>query len=719
MAGTNEAFSRVKIDAQLKDAGWDLTDGRSVRFEYPFGDAGRADYALFDRHGRPLAALEAKRASASLVAEAEGQAIGYARALGVPLAFLANGEEVWFRDLDQDAHFRVVGSVFAQADLERRAATRVVRRPILEVGIDTRVAGRDYQVRCIDALCRAIELGRRKLLFEMATGAGKTRVAAALLKRLFDANAVTRALFLVDRDALARQTEDAFAEHTPTLATYRVPKTGERFQAGKQVTICTLQTMINEYRQYSAGYFDVVVIDECHRGIYGDYRKVLDRFDAIKIGLTATPLVGVPQEERDEEERAFVRDTLRFFEVREPTFRYTLQQAVGEGVLVPYRIYRAQTVKTAAEGGFEVKRGEIHWQALDAGARGALEAVFGGALSIVVDPNALERRFTIPERNRAMVREFRDVLERGYTGADGVRRAPDRGKTIVFAVTKRHAETLARLFDEAFADEKPHASVRFADFVVSGVGREDDTVDAQAIIKRFRKEEFPKILVSVNMLDTGFDCPEVVNLVMARFTRSGVLYRQMRGRGTRKADHIRKSHFTMFDFVGNCELHGDEEPLAGGVVMAQPAAPKPEKPRLLLTLDIHDEIDPRTREWVTLAEDGTPWLTSEDEARADRFGVALEAYLGGAGLTAKQERLARQVGEQAKLGGEEMAAFEAWRLTRPPFSLQGGLTRAQAVFGGKEELASFLAGLNAALFGGSGSGIAGGGRAAAGAAAES
>ena len=155
-----------------------------------------------------------------------------------------------------------------------------------------------------------------------------------------------------------------------------------------------------------------------------------------------------------------------------------------------------------------------------------------------------------------MVREFREVLENGYTGPNGIRRAPDWGKTIVFAVTKRHAETLARMFDQEFADKKPSPTIRYADFVVSGLGP-DDTVDAAAKIKRFKKEEYPQILVSVNMLDTGFDCPEIRNLVMARFTHSSILYQQMRGRGTRLSPG--KSRFTMFDFTGVTLRHGDDE----------------------------------------------------------------------------------------------------------------------------------------------------------------
>jgi type I restriction enzyme, R subunit len=228
---SNEAFSRAKIDAQLRDAGWSPTDGRSVRFEYPLPDRTRADYVLCDGRGQALAVIEAKRASRAL-GEAEPQALAYAAALQVPFVFLANGEEVRFRDLDRDAHFRPVATIFGRDELERRLATRTLRIPPTEVAIDARVAGRPYQRDCIDVLCREMELGRRKLLVEMATGTGKTRTAAALIKRLFDANWITRALFLVDRTTLAKQTEDAFAEHVPTLPAYREPhpagRLGER-----------------------------------------------------------------------------------------------------------------------------------------------------------------------------------------------------------------------------------------------------------------------------------------------------------------------------------------------------------------------------------------------------------------------------------------------------------------------------------------------------------
>ncbi|MCK9545019.1 MAG: DEAD/DEAH box helicase family protein, partial [Novosphingobium sp.] len=194
----NEAFARVRIDQLLKDAGWRLTDGTSVRYEYPLDDGGKADYALFDRQGRALAVLEAKSTSVSLSAgEAQGQR--YADLLDVPFIFLSNGEEVWFRDKGQDAHFRQVETVFSQDDLARRKAASAIRRNPLDIPIDTRIAGgggRLHQTACIDKLCREIVAGRRKMLVEMATGTGKTRTAAALLKRLFEANWATRALFV-------------------------------------------------------------------------------------------------------------------------------------------------------------------------------------------------------------------------------------------------------------------------------------------------------------------------------------------------------------------------------------------------------------------------------------------------------------------------------------------------------------------------------------------
>lgn len=696
MREPNEPFARVKIDQLLKDVGWKLADGNSVAFEYVLEDGGRADYVLFDRNGRALAVLEAKRSSIS-PAQGEAQGRRYAQQLDVPFIFLSNGEEVRFWDWRREAHPRKVETLFSQADLERRAASRKARRDPLSLAQDPRIAGRPYQQLCIDTICEELNAGRRKMLIEMATGTGKTRTAAGLMSRLFEANVVTRALFVVDRNTLAIQAEDAFAEHLPSLPCFRVPKTGRRFQDEKRITIVTLQTLVNEYHKYSSGYFDLIIVDECHRSIYGKWRKALDHFDGVKIGLTATPCVYRGEDTDDLDDKA-VRDTMRFFEVREPTFRYTLKEAIEQEYLVPYEIYRALTVKTASRDGFEVMRDEIDWEALSEKDRKELEEVFGYEQSIMVDPAALERKFTIPERNRAMVREFRDVLDRGYERTDGSRRAPDWGKTIVFAVNKRHAETLANLFDYEFGDKKPDLSVRYADFVVSGQGK-DDTVDGAAKIKRFKKEQFPKILVSVNMLDTGFDCPEVVNLVLARFTRSSILYQQMRGRGTRMAPG--KTRFTMFDFTGVTQHHGDEEgEHEGGVVVvrAPTGVSEPGGARRLLTLDIHDEIDEATREWVTVDEHGQA-AYDETEARAEELGVAFEAWFESRPFNSDQTRLLHLVKEQLMANAATMEYFDSFRFDLAPFSLRGGFARARQVFGGEAQLEAVISDMNRAVFG--------------------
>lgn len=699
MAGT-EAFSRAKIDAQLSDVGWKLTDGRSVHFEYSLSDGTRADYVLSDRHGRSMAVVEAKKASINPV-EAEGQALGYAKQLKVPFIFLANGEEVWSWDHEREAHPHKVTTFFSQEDLERRIASYTVRSDPMAIAIDNRIVERRYQHDCINGLCKEMGQGRRKLLVEMATGTGKTRTAAALIKRLFEANVITRVLFLVDRITLAKQTEDAFAEHLPDYPAY-VLRAGRRFQDEKRITITTLQSMVNVYHDYSSGYFDLVISDECHRSIYGKWSGVLKHFDGAQIGLTATPCV-VPPEVlaglADDEDKAFVKDTLKFFEVDKPTYRYTLKEAIEEGYLVPYRIYKALTVKTAAQGGFPVKRADLDWSAMDEKTKTEFEELFGDQDEITVDPNALERLFTIPERNRAMVREFRDVIEKGYAGPDGVRRYPQEGKTIVFGVTKRHAETLAHMLDQEFAHKKPSPEVRYADFVVSGLGGADDTLDSATRIRRFKKEEFPQIIVSVNMLDTGFDCPEVVNLVMARFTKSAILYQQMRGRGTRKADHIKKTGFTIFDFVGVTDFHGDDETGVGGLVIQQQPTEPPKKPRSLLVLDVHDRIDPTTRGWVTLDDEGNEVRTEAGDARALELGMRFEDWLlRQESLASDQERLLRMVGEQIKANATTVESFDTVQFVNPPFSSRGGLDWAIRVLGGRNRLETILREMNDAVF---------------------
>jgi len=500
----------------------------------------------------------------------------------------------------------------------------------------------------------------------MATGTGKTRTAAAFIKRLFQASVITRVLFLVDRIALARQEEDAFTDHLRDYPCH-VLRPGRCFDRAKRVTIATLQTMIAEYRRLSPGYFDLVVTDECHRSIYGKWSATLRHFDGIQLGLTATPCTADTDMLPDPEDGLFVRDTLQFFELDQPTFRYTLRQAIQEAHLVPYRIYRARTVKTAAREGFTVKREELDWSAMDQRTRAEFKNLFARSDTITVDPQSLERKFTIPERNRALVREFRDqALVTGHS----------LGKPIVFAVIRRHAETLAQMFDSHFVDLKPRPTVRYADFVVSDMGG-GPAPDASAVIKRFKEEDHLAILVSVNMLDTGFDCPEVVNLVMARFTRSTILYRQMRGRGTRQAPYIGKEKFTIFDFAGVTDLHGDnEDGIDGSPIATSSHSPGLGEPGMLLTLDVDDHIDPLSRDWLTLDEHGRIVRSSEHEAR----WVEL-------------------IGSRVQADAMNMDGFGEWSFDEHPLNALGGYDQARRVFGGADALGKLIAGINAVVCG--------------------
>ncbi len=694
----NEARARVLINTRLADLGWDIHNSNAVRYEVALPDGTFADYALCDRHGRSLAVIEAKRFSTD-PGSAAAQARRYAEQLGVPYIFLANGHETLFWEWQREAFPRPVKTFFKQDDLERRAATQVLRVAPAGIPIDTRIAGRDYQTACIDTLCREMAAGRRKLLVEMATGTGKTRTAAALIKRLFQAHSITRVLFLVDRIPLARQAVDALTEHLPDYPAY-VLRAGRRFQDEKRITVTTLQSMVNIYRDYSSGYFDLVISDECHRSIYGKWSGVLKHFDGIQIGLTATPCVARPEElgDGDDEDGLAVRDTLRFFEVERPTFSYRLREAIADGHLAPYQIYKAKTVRTVSEDGFTVTRDELDWTAMDATTHAELTLLFGTQPAIVVDPGALERRFTIPERNRAIVREFRKVYDHGYLDKQGLQRKPLIGKTIVFAVTKRHAAFLAELFDQAFADRKPDPAIRYADYVVSGLGP-DDSTDGLTKIQRFKKEPFPQILVSVNMLDTGFDCPEVVNLIFARYTRSTILYQQMRGRGTRKLPG--KPLFTLFDFVGVSDLHGDADIWGeGGVIRETPRRPPP-VPRRLLALDIDDHIDPASREWITLDEDGKLRRPAASEQRAAELGARFEAWLlQQSRLDAEAERWLTLLGNQIRANAESLHEILPEHFAYfHVFEQMGALKEARRIFGGADALAALLGKLNAALFG--------------------
>lgn len=569
---SKETDARILIDDRLRSAGWDpsdksqvltsvpirntsslfedsqSSDGHSVAAEGEGPSSGQADYVLLDQRGRSLAVIEAKRKKIDPYT-ARQQTLPYAKSINAPFIFLANGELIYFWDYQND-DARIVDSFFSQRDLERLVHMRSERKPLATIPIpetyvrqgETRDV-RPYQKEAMQALDRTVELGKRRFLIELPTGTGKTDLIALYLKRLIQAGHAERILFLVDRDQLARQAIEAIQDLLGSYSSYWL-KPGMVRQE-KQITVCLLQTMIGRVEEFTSGYFDVVVADECHRSIYGAWQAALTRFDALHIGLTATPAMYIE------------RNTFDFYKCREgaPDYSYSIQEAFREGYLVPYRF--ASGITTVLSEGAEFD--EMHY-----------------------DPAEFERKWTNEATNRLMMQEFDRIAWETYRDlAPGQRTGP--GKAVVFAITKHHAARLARYLNELH----PEAKGRYAEVITS------DVPDANDLIRRFKKEEYPQVAVSVGMLDTGFDCREILHLVLCRRVRSPILYQQMRGRGTRTADHIGKKKFVIYDFFRNHEYFNDSDTDifsgSGGGQGGKPRTFRPLSGRELVELGLEDE----------------------------------------------------------------------------------------------------------------------------------
>ena len=540
---STEADARIIIDDLLRQAGWDPADKSQVLTEFQLyhtekqspgsvsdglkgadtyiltedGDhvpTGKADYVLQDRRGRPLAIIEAKR-SAIEPYTAKQQALPYAKEIGSPFIFLTNGELIYFWDYGND-DARIVNSFFSRRDLERLIEMRDTRKPLATIEIpeyylrqgETRQV-RPYQREAMQALDHAVELGKRRFLIELPTGTGKTDLICLYIKRLIQAGRTERILFLVDREQLAKQALEALQDILNQYGSYWLRPGMVRQE--KQISVCLLQTMISRYTEFTSGYFDVVIADESHRSIYGAWQTALTHFDALHIGLTATPSAYIE------------RNTFQFYQCRgeQPDFTYSIQQAFKYEYLVPYKFATGITV-IIAEGA------EVDDE--------------------TYDPAEFERKWTNEDSNRKMMAEFDRLAWENYKElAPGQKTGP--GKTIVFAITKQHAAHLAHYLNELH----PELKGQYAEVITSDVSNADD------LIRKFKREEYPQIAVSVGMLDTGFDCREVLHLVMCRRVRSPILYQQMRGRGTRIAPHIGKQKFVIYDFFANHEYFNDSD----------------------------------------------------------------------------------------------------------------------------------------------------------------
>jgi type I restriction enzyme R subunit len=581
---------------------------------------GRADYVLLDQRGRPLAIIEAKR-QAIQPYTAKQQALPYAKQIGAPFIFLTNGELIYFWDYQND-DARIVNSFFSRRDLERLVHMRAERKPLATVPIpdtylrqgETRTL-RPYQKEAMQALDRTVELGKRRFLIELPTGCGKTDLIALYLKRLVQAGQAERILFLVDRDQLAKQAIEAIQDLLPNYSSYWL-KPGIVRQE-KQITVCLLQTMIGRYQEFTSGYFDVVVMDECHRSIYGSWQTALSHFDALHIGLTATPAMYIE------------RNTFQFYHCKDdtPDYAYPIQEAFKEGFLVPYKF--ATGITTVVSEGANVD--EEHY-----------------------DPAEFERKWTNEASNRLMMEEFDRLAWQNYKElAPGQKVGP--GKTVVFAITKHHAARLAQYLNELHPEHKG----RYAEVITSDVANADD------LIRRFKQEDLPMVAVSVGMLDTGFDCREVLHLVMCRRVRSPILYQQMRGRGTRTAPHIGKEKFVIYDFFRNHEYFNDSDTDifsggGGGGYAPKPKPPGGKTPRELIELGLEDEwLD--AVHYIEVGPDGeridkrdyvTDWETTVRQA-VDADPIIAKVKAGEALTEQEEDQLAQRLNQPQRYFNED------------------------------------------------------------------
>lgn len=505
-----EADARILIDRKLREAGWNPEDKNQVVTEET-SEAGRVDYILKDSRGRGIAIIEAKRFSAD-PASAKQQALQYAESIKAEFIFLSNGEEIYFWDYKNRPEQKVA-TFYSQRDLEKIHNLRLEQKPISTVPIPEKYFKggewrilRPYQKEAMQVMDKAIEGNKRKMLLVMATGTGKTDVIALYLKRLFEAGIVNRALFLVDRIDLGVQTKEVFDEilkDYPSKLLY-----GGKQRDESSIIISTLPTFHSQLSLFTSGYFDVIVSDEAHRSIFGIYNVVLSHFDAIRIGLTATPSAYID------------RNTYKLFgcwDEREqkgkPTFIYSIRRGIKDGYLAGYDIVQIDT-KVSLEG--------VRYEGED------------------YSPEDLERKINVPARN--------EQIAQAYFAEEEKREPKKHRKAIAYAVTKRHAAQLAYYFNQA----KPEYKGRYAEVITS------DTEDPRGAIRRFKLEELPMIAVSVGMMDTGIDVPMVENLIMVRPTRSPILYQQMRGRGSRLEPKINKKSFRIYDFAGVTKYFNDE-----------------------------------------------------------------------------------------------------------------------------------------------------------------
>lgn len=536
----DEATTRKQlIDIQLAVTGWDINNVDLVTLEEKIlyqptktGD-GYADYVLWDDNGKPLAVVEAKKTAVD-AEKGRHQAKHYADGLEKvhgqrPVIFYTNGHDIWLWDDHKAQNYppRRLYGFYSKHSLQYQIRQRVERKSFSSVSPKQEILGdRLYQHEALKRICERFETKQRKALAVQATGTGKTRLSIALTDVCMKAGWVKRVLFLCDRRELRKQAKNAYGEFLSSPITVLTSKSVE--DTHNRIFLATYPAMIKVFEKFDPGFFDLIIADESHRSIYNKYGDLFRYFDALQIGLTATPVEMVS------------RSTCQLFscDFKQPTCNYPLETAINEGYLVPYQVTK-HTTKFLRDG--------IKGHALTAEEIAELE-------DRGIDPNGLD--FDATDIDSAIFNKdtnrkiLQNLMEYGIRQAD----EQTLGKTIVFARNHNHAKLLEKLFDEMY----PQYGGKFCHVIDNYDPRASELIDD---FKGKGSNDELTIAVSVDMLDTGIDIPEIVNLVFARPIKSPVKFWQMVGRGTRLCKNLfgpdkDKTHFQIFDHWGVVEYHG-------------------------------------------------------------------------------------------------------------------------------------------------------------------
>lgn len=536
----SEAETRRRyIDVELKLSGWTFGKDIGIEVEIPGmpnnSDVGFADYVLYGDNGKPLAVVEAKRTS---VDEKKGQqqAKLYADCLEKqygqrPIIFLSNGFNYWIWD---DCGERRAFGFYKKSELQLIIDRRTSKKSLKDIKISDDISNRYYQKEAITSVAEAFEKNQRKALLVCATGTGKTRTAISIVDVLSRHNWVKNVLFLADRKALVKQAKNNFSKLLPNLSLCNLLDRNDNPEESRMI-FSTYPTMMNAIddtkgkdgeRLFTPGHFDLIIVDESHRSIYKKYKSIFDYFDAYLIGLTATP--------RDEIDK----NTYTIFDLenRVPTYAYEYEKAVEDGYLVDYRTIEVKS---------KVMEAGIKYDDLTQEEKEEYEMLFDD------DENVGDEISSTAVNEWLFNADTIDlVLNKLMTEGLRIEGGEKLGKTIIFAKSSRHAKAIVERFNKLY----PEYGGNFAKVV------EHKTPYVDTIIDDFSdKDKMPQIAVSVDMLDTGIDIPEILNLVFFKKVRSKTKFWQMVGRGTRLCPDLLgvgqdKEEFLIFDFCNNFEF---------------------------------------------------------------------------------------------------------------------------------------------------------------------